>query len=411
MSDATRDPGTAQEIKTRNQLLTRAEKDPKLALENGWYHDPAFCLGFFDRCQGQALADSPMTLELARRAVEMAATNGAPHLENRGMGVLVHAYVARFDLFWAGKTLEEYRAKALDCCPGCRSDFFFREGDLRTEERKPGEALRALRSCLEEGDGHLDADGVARALFVRGIAHHYDGCRRRAMEDAGRTLLELSLGSPRSFFHDAVAFLAIFNGGGGPEHDVTALEYLTRFDARIQGRDGWQDVRARKLWAEGHLYARLGDLVRARRRLERAHKRILVHGWTREVTACGVDVAQIRCRKGADPTLAPLTENVRIARRALVKSLETRPDLDEDYRSGLEAMIEVLDDWPENAFDELGAFRRSFIAPVPSGLAERIGRPDRPGLTPVTRPPSDRAARSGSRGPAARRWRGDDGCG
>jgi hypothetical protein len=48
MSDATRDPGTAQEIKTRSQLLTRAEKNPKLALENGWYHDPAFCLGFGD---------------------------------------------------------------------------------------------------------------------------------------------------------------------------------------------------------------------------------------------------------------------------------------------------------------------------------------------------------------------------
>jgi hypothetical protein len=99
------------------------------------------------------------------------------------------------------------------------------------------------------------------------------------------------------------------------------------------------------------------------------------------VTACGVDVAQIRCRKAADPTLAPLDANVGIARRALVKSLETRPDLDEDYRSGLKTMIGVLDDWPENAFDELGAFRRSFIAPVPSGLAERIGRPDRLALS------------------------------
>ncbi|HEX9735221.1 MAG TPA: hypothetical protein VGG06_24890 [Thermoanaerobaculia bacterium] len=64
-----------------------------------------------------------------------------------------------------------------------------------------------------------------------------------------------------------------------------------------------------------------------------------------------------------------------------VKSLEKRPDLDEDYRSGLKTMIDVLGDWPENAFDELGAFRRSFIAPVPSGLAERIGRPDRLALS------------------------------
>ena len=28
---------------------------------------------------------------------------------------------------------------------------------------------------------------------------------------------------------------------------------------------------------------------------------------------------------------------------------------------------------PENAFEELVAFRRSFIAPVPGAMAERIG--------------------------------------
>ena len=36
-------------------------------------------------------------------------------------------------------------------------------------------------------------------------------------------------------------------------------------------------------------------------------------------------------------------------------------------------MTSVLKKHPEKAFSELGAFRRSFIAPVPGILGERIG--------------------------------------
>jgi hypothetical protein len=36
--------------------------------------------------------------------------------------VLVHAHVARGDLFWAGKVLYESRDAALACCPRCRGE-------------------------------------------------------------------------------------------------------------------------------------------------------------------------------------------------------------------------------------------------------------------------------------------------
>lgn len=351
--------------------IARAVKNPRLALDHGWFQDPEFCVGFFDRCEGLALAYSQEATELARRAVEMAAVNGDPHLTNRACGVLVSAYIERFDLFWAGKTLDLYRRQAVACCRRCRSDFLRREGDFLVECRKPAEALAALRACVEEGEGILDADGVARVLFVRGIGYHHAGRRDQALDDAGRTLLDLSLESPRHFFHDAIAFLAIFNAGGEPRHDEITLGFLDRFDERIRGAAGWQLVRGRKYWAEGHLHARRGDVVRARKRLERGQRKLLAGGYRREVVASAIDVAQLRMRMEE-----PTDDNVRFARRLLAKCIAERPDLSDDQRRGLREMDLVLARYPENAFEELGRFRRSFVAPVPSGLAERIGCPD-----------------------------------
>ncbi len=42
-------------------------------------------------------------------------------------------------------------------------------------------------------------------------------------------------------------------------------------------------------------------------------------------------------------------------------------------REGMEEMVAVLEDYPESAFDRLVDFRRSFIAPVPGLLGERMG--------------------------------------
>ncbi len=36
-------------------------------------------------------------------------------------------------------------------------------------------------------------------------------------------------------------------------------------------------------------------------------------------------------------------------------------------------MEHVLEVQPHNAFDELSSFRRSFLAPVPGAMAERMG--------------------------------------
>ncbi len=72
MENATR------EEKVRRGRLTQAEKQPQKALDQGWFQDPAFCEGYFDRCENHALHISPDTLKLALKAVEIAVTNGDP---------------------------------------------------------------------------------------------------------------------------------------------------------------------------------------------------------------------------------------------------------------------------------------------------------------------------------------------
>ena len=56
----------------------------------------------------------------------------------------------------------------------------------------------------------------------------------------------------------------------------------------------------------------------------------------------------------------------------LTRCLEKRRDLPANLREGLVTMQDVLERRPEDAFDELVAFRRSFITAVPSVMAERL---------------------------------------
>jgi tetratricopeptide (TPR) repeat protein len=358
--------------KTRKQLLTRAEKDPRLALENGWYQDPELCAGFFDRCEDRALLATPSAsdlaavLDLALKAGEMAATNGDPCLKNRAAGVLVHAHVARGDLFWAGKVLYESRDAALACCPRCRGEHFRREGDLQGELRKPREALEALARCLAEAGHTFTDDARGRFRFVRAIAYHHDGQRDRALDDAGRALAELSLSSPRGFFLDTVACMAIYAGGGDARHDEVALEHLRRLDERIRG-GRWTELRTRMSWARGHHHARLDEARPARESLESAFRKLLFDGHEREIAAAAVDVATFRCRSAE-----PRQRDVDAALEAIGRCLAKRADLTEDRRRGLGEMVRVLQRRPEAAFAELRAFRRSFTAPVPGRLGERV---------------------------------------
>ncbi|MCP3964691.1 MAG: hypothetical protein GY719_43240 [bacterium] len=352
---------------TLRKRLTWTEKNPRKALENGWVQDPEFCRAFFDRCDHLAFVLSPATFDLALRAVEFAEAHGDPHLLHRSHGVLSHAFIIRGDLFWAGRTLAGVRKRALDCCPACRCDLLRREGDLLGERRHARESLAALDAALEEGGHLLTADDRARVFYCRAVAHHFLGNRGRALRDARRTLMELSLDSPRGYFLDTAAFLAIYVAGGDPRHDEYAATCFRDFSERIKGRKDWNDMNTRSAWSGGHLSARLGDFRRAGRQLKSAWIQLRYNGLARELVAATVDRCQLICR-GIEPRWQAPENAIE-----LIDTCLTRQDLTDDHRRGLKEMKGVLDDWPENAFEELVGFRRSFIAPVPGVMAERIG--------------------------------------
>ncbi len=347
--------------------LTRAEKNPRLALEKGWFQDPQFCAGFFDRCEHLAFVMSPATFELAMRAVEIASRHGDPHLKNRSLGVLSHAFIVRGDLFWAGKTLDDARQRALACCPRCRSDHLHRHGALLGEHLRAEDSLRALQDALEEGGAELDDDTRARIYYWRAVAHFFLSDRDRSLRDVGRIFDLLSLSSPRGFFLDAAAFIPIFVAGGDPQHDTLGSNLLDAFDKRIRGLRDWGDMRTRMIWARGHLSARLGDMRSARRQLKAAYVQLLAGGLPREAVAATIDFSQLVCR-GVEPR----GDTPDLAGALIDRCLQLRSDLCEDHRDGLEIMQEVLDLRPESAFRELVGLRRSFVAPVPGVMVERI---------------------------------------
>lgn len=347
--------------------VNRAAAEPGEALEKGWYQDPAFCRGFFDHCEDLALGAHPGSLTLAHRAVEMAVANGDRCLVNASEGLLAHAYLSRSDRFWAGRTLERNRVSAFECCAQCRSEHLRRLGDVLAEERKPAEALAALNGCLDEARGELEDDALGRVLFPRSVAYYFGGRRDEALEDAGRVLELLSLDSPRGFFLDTAACIGVYVGGGDPHHDERAFEILEALNLRIADLR-WKDARTRVAWVSGHLQARLGNVTRASGLLEVACRKLLVGGLPREVAAAVLDFGQLKCRP------SNLREdNVRSAIRWIERCLDKRDDLSPDHRRGLTEMVKVLRQSPETAFDELGALRRSFVAPVPGLLGERIG--------------------------------------
>ncbi|MEM7585407.1 MAG: hypothetical protein AAF560_18605 [Acidobacteriota bacterium] len=351
--------------------ITWAEKDPRSALENGWIRNPQFCHAFFDRCEHLALVASPDLHYLALHAVEFANYHGDPHLIHRSHSVLAHAYINWNSLYWAGRTLADVRAQALACCPRCRSEHLRREGDLLGEEGDAERSALMLNSALEEGGDELDEDDRARIYFLRAIASYFLGRRGRALKDARRTLELMSLSSPRGYFLDTAAFLAIYLRGGGPQEDQLAKDALIAFNQRIKGHRGWQEMHVRSLWARAHIEARLGDYRYAHRHLDSVWSHLIEFGPPREAAACTLDRCILLCRPSGSPGGEPRGDNIRFAQRLVKRCLRVRPDLAEEIRKGLKSLQRIFARYPEQALKELVACRSAVIASVPSIMTER----------------------------------------
>lgn len=346
--------------------VNQAIADPAKALAQDWYEDPIFCRRFFDRCEDVALANLPEAVPLAQRAVEMAVSNGDSCLVNFSESLLAHAHLCLWDKFWAGRTLEKNRRSALRCCRRCRSDFFRRLGDLLAEEEKPLESLKAFNRCLKEA-GDLSGDALGRVLFPRSVALYFCGQPDLALEDIERVLELISVDSPRGYFLDAVAFIAVYLRGAGPSHAARGLEVLERFLERIH-KLPWKDARTRTRWVQAHLQARLGNVSRAIELMEMACRALIKDGLAREIVAGVIDLGQLKCRP------SNLREdNLASARRWIERCLDKRDDLSEEHRAGLKKILAVFKSHPEDVFDRLGELRQSFVAPVPGLLGERIG--------------------------------------
>ncbi len=105
--------------------------------------------------------------------------------------------------------------------------------------------------------------------------------------------------------------------------------------------------------------------------MKSAYTRLLADGLPREAVAAALDLGQLKCRAWDLPPARYWQDVIDLTQRCL----DCRADLAAAHRDGFEEILGVLDDFPESAFDEMVELRRSFIAPVPGVMAERIRRP------------------------------------
>ncbi len=287
------DPG----YKRWKRLLTKVDKDPDSALEDPRCVKPHFLALFFDLCDSKILEAPWVASDYVEVALELAERSGDPHQMNLAAGVSVHALVAGKQRKQAYQALQLYRNSTCGCCRVCLSDWLRRFGDLLAEARAAGFARKFLKLSASVLGEELDDDTRGRILFVRGVAYFAQGKRARAVGDAGRALMLVSLAAPRGYFLDAVAFLACFlEACQSRRLDRLALDLLDRFGQRLKGLKGWNEVRDRVRWVEGLLHARLGHPHRARGRLVRA-RRAHVHGAPHRLAlAIGIDHALTYCR-------------------------------------------------------------------------------------------------------------------
>ncbi len=345
------------------RLLTKARKNPASALKDERWLRPELCRDFFDLCNDVALQEPQRALAYAEAAIELASRIGDPHLIHSAQGVMVHAYIARGKRPKAAALLEDYRLAAFSCCGACRGEWLWRQGDLLAESRDPAAREALERSSQELGDdAGVDAGG--RLRFVNGIAHHNEGERGQAVDEAGGALLEMSLATPRGYFMDGIAFVACFlQGGAERRHVERARDYLKRFRRRLDGVRDWRDVRIRLAWVEGQLHARLGDRKTAYRCLERARKALYKSGPPRHWLAVSIDLMQLYAQHNNDLNLSAI--------QRLLLACRNKKDLDRKMRKRLKRTRKVAASSYANRQAAFVWLRRTFIVPVP-GLIEEL---------------------------------------
>lgn len=344
-------------------LLNKAKKNPKAILRDRRCDRPDFFDAFLDVCDGKALEEPDQVLDYASAAVDLARGIDDPHLLNRARGVLVHAHISREEWRKAESALSDYdyeNEATGCCCPTCQGDYHRRRADLLIETHKVGAAVDDLVRVLEELGDTLDEDMKARVRFLRGITHHYQGDPGRALDDAGKALLELALESPRGYFLDALAFIACFLIGADASHNAKAMDYLERFTDRINGhRDRtWAAVRTRLAWVKGGVHARLGNERRARDQLAIARPAIKKSAPPKHYAAIVLDEMQLLARRPSDTHLESMRRLISLC------LLDIKLD-DKKLRRKLEKLEGILVSTPEKAPAAVAKTRAAFLTPVP----------------------------------------------
>ncbi len=263
-----------------SRLLTKADKDPEIVLEDRRCLKPQFLARFFDLCDGKALEAPWVAEDYAQAALKLAAKLGEPHQMNIAEGIAVHACIGSKRWSEADERLQAYRQQAFDCCPTCTSDWLRRQGDLLVETLDPELSRAYLQRAAETLGDDLDDDSRGRILFVRGIAHFYLGNRERALDDGGEALRLLSLEAPQGYFMDAIAQVGCFlERSSERRHYELARDHLSAFRDRLKGLPGknWLEVRDRLRWVLAQIEAWLGHPRRARLCLERVRAKHVKH--------------------------------------------------------------------------------------------------------------------------------------
>ncbi len=209
-----------------------------------------------------------------------------------------------------------------------------------TLHHRPGPTPR-ITERAELGDA-AGSDASGRLRFVSGIACHNEGDRDRAIDEAGNSLLEMSLNTPRGYFMDGIAFIACFLQRGAERQQIEkALDYLNRFRERLEGVRGWKDVRIGLAWVQGQLHGLLGDSKTAYRCLERVTRTLRKTGPVRHWFAVNIDQLQLYAKHDNDLNLYAI--------KRILRTCRLNKDLDRDMRKRLKRVRKAVNGSPANA--------------------------------------------------------------